>query len=197
MPDPAPGAHTLRPTPLLLGGLLSLAACSSVADTAPPPAPTLEQLRSVAITGIVDDTVRLVNGRWEGPPVVPGSAVRDAVVLLETVAVGDLDGQPGEEAVAAVMHSGGGTGTFLHLVVFVTGRDGQPAQLGVGLVGDRIEVRGLTIEQGDIHLDVLEAGPADPMCCPTQLARKSFELRGGRVQLAASTVTGTLPGSTP
>lgn len=187
----------MRPSSLLLTGLPLLAACGPASNPAPPPAPTLEQLRSVTITGIVEDTVRLVNGRWDGPPVVPGSAMRDMVVLLDSVAVGDLDGRPGEEAVAAVMHSGGGTGNFLYLVVFGPGSGGQPVQLGLGLVGDRIEVRGLTIEYGDIQLDVLEAGPADPMCCPTQLARKSFDLRSGRVELVASEVTGAVSDSTP
>lgn len=187
----------MPPSPLLLTGLLVLAACRPVSTPAPPPAPTLEQLRSVPVTGIVEDTVRLVNGRWDGPPIVPGSAMRDMVVLLDSVAVGDLDGQPGEEAVAAVMHSGGGTGRFLYLVVFGAGSDGQPVQRGLGLVGDRMDVRDLSIEDGDIQLDVLEAGPADPMCCPTQLARKSYDLRGGRVGLVASQVTGTLSDSIP
>lgn len=182
--------------PFLPAILLSFVACGPAAAPVPPPAPTLEQLRSVAITGIVDDTVRLVNGRWDGPPIVPGSAMRDMVQLLDTLAVGDLDGQPGDEAVVAVVHAGGGTGTFLYLVVFGTAPDGQPIQRGLGLVGDRIEVRGLVIEYGDIQLDVLEAGPADPMCCPTQLARKSYDLRSGLVDLVASKVTGTLPDST-
>lgn len=187
----------MRPPSFLLTGLLSLVACGPASNPAPPPAPTLEQLRSVTVTGILDDTVRLVNGRWDGAPVVAGSAMRDMVVLLDKVAIGDLDGQPGEEAVAAVVHSGGGTGNFLYLVVFGMGPDGQPMQRGLGLVGDRLEVRGLTVGFGDIQLDVLEAGPADPMCCPTQLARKSYDLRDGRVDLVASNVTGALPDSIP
>lgn len=145
----------------------------------------------------MEEPVRLADGRWEGPSVVPGSAMRDMVVLLDSVVIGDVDGQPGEEAVAAVMHSGGGTGDFLYLVVFGTGSDRRPTQLGIGLVGDRIEVRGLSLAYGDIQLDVLEPGPVDPMCCPTQLGRKFFDLRDGRVELLASVVTGVLPDSTP
>src|SRR6185295_11152330 len=39
---------------------------------------------------------------------------------------------------------------------------------------------------------VVEAGPGDAICCPGQLARKSYGFRDGTLRLASSSVTGRL-----
>jgi heat shock protein HslJ len=48
------------------------------------------------------------------------------------------------------------------------------------------------VSERAILLDAVEAGPNDPMCCPTQLVRKTYQAREGGLRLASSDVTGTL-----
>jgi hypothetical protein len=36
------------------------------------------------------------------------------------------------------------------------------------LLGDRIQINALSIENNKIVVDMITHGPEDPMCCPTQ-----------------------------
>jgi len=41
-------------------------------------------------------------------------------------------------------------------------------------------------------MDVVEAGPKDPACCPTQLARKTYAMDGGALKQSKSETMGTI-----
>jgi heat shock protein HslJ len=41
-------------------------------------------------------------------------------------------------------------------------------------------------------MDVIEAGPGEPACCPTQLTRKAFALQDGKLQQVENDVVGAL-----
>jgi heat shock protein HslJ len=56
------------------------------------------------------------------------------------------------------------------------------------LVGDRTQVRGLALAGGQVWLDLVEQGPSDAACCPTQLARRAWALHGD--ELTATDVEG-------
>jgi heat shock protein HslJ len=64
--------------------------------------------------------------------------------------------------------------------------------VGSASVGDRVQVRALSIVDGVVVLDVVEAGPGDALCCPGQLAQKSYAFRDGALTLVSSSVTGRL-----
>ena len=179
---------------------LAIAACgqkeaptpAAAAPAGPPPTPTLEQLKGATVSGVFDQAVTLANGKYDGPPAAPGAASRPTLVLWEpAVAFGDMDGTPGNEAVAVLSSSGGGSGEFVHIAVFGV-RDGQLVNLGTAEVGDRVKLRSLWLEKGKAIMDVVEAGPKDPACCPTQLARKTYVMEGGALKQSKSEAMGTI-----
>jgi len=179
--------------------MLGLAACSktppqpaAAVSQGPPPAPTLEQIRSATVSGVLEQPVTLVGGAYEGPPVEAGAASRPALTLwAPSVIFSDVDGTPGNEAVAMLSTSSGGSGEFVHVAVFAV-QDGKAVSLASALVGDRVKLHKLWVEHGQIHMDVIEAGPNDPACCPAQLSRKAFALEGGVLQQKSSDVVGAL-----
>ena len=158
----------------------------------PPPTPTLEQLKSATVTGLFDQAVTLAGGRYEGEPYEPGAASRPGLMLWEpTVHFGDLDGAEGSEAVALLSATTGGSGEFVHVAVFGL-RDGALVNLGTAPVGDRTRVQAVWLEKGRIVMDVVEIGPNDAACCPTQVARKTYGLEGGGLKQLSSDVRGVL-----
>lgn len=152
---------------------LLVAGCASVG------APTLDELRNGTIHGIAEAPITLRDGAWEGEPFQPGGASRLRVTLWDQpIAVGDLDGRPGEEVAAILSASTGGSASLVYVAVFGRRDDGRLASAVAVLVGDRIKVRAMSIAERRVTLDIVEAGPGDPQCCPSRLARKSYSLQG-------------------
>ena len=157
-------------------------------------APTADELAGATYTGIEDQgPVTLSAGKWEGPPLIEGGASVPALWLSEGFRLtGDLDQDGADEA---VVHLTGGTGNFGYLAVM--GREGgEVVQEAIGLVGDRVQIRGARIDGGSVVLEVLQAGPGDGMCCPRQLATRTFGIRSGKLVETAVQVTGTASLST-
>jgi hypothetical protein len=140
-----------------------------------------------------DGTATLVNGVY-AEPAAPGSAISTTVTLLpQYTAVGELNGQP---AAAVILASDpGGSGTFVDLAV-VTDVNGMPTNVATTNLGDRVKVNSVTIADNQIAVDMLKAGPDDPMCCPSQEVVQTYELQGDQLVLidmqeVATSTTGT------
>lgn len=158
----------------------------------PPATPTLDDLRSAAVGGVFEQAVTLTGGIYEGPPAEPGAASRPRLALWEpTFHTADLDGEMGSEAVVMLSSTSGGSGEFVYLAVFGN-RDGALANLATVPVGDRVRLQSLWLERGKVVMDVIEPGPADAACCPTQVSRKTFGYDGGAFKQASSEVRGVL-----
>ena len=167
-------------------------ACDRGGAIEEPVAPSLEELSSATFTGIYDEAVTLVDGRWEGEPFVEGGASRPSAGLVDHFAlIGDLDGDGREETTALLWESSGGSGTRLYLAVMARGPNNLE-DLGTALVGDRVQVYSARIVDGRIELDVVQAGPGDAMCCPSQLATRGWTLSAGNLVEGEATITGTL-----
>jgi len=186
--------------PALTSALLALAGCGgkeapdpvAARASGPPPTPTLEQLKGATVAGVFDRAVTLTNGQHDGPPAAPGAASHPTLMLWDTAVVfGDVDGAPGSEAVAMLSSNSGGSGEFVYVAVFGV-QDGRLLNLGTAEVGDRTKLQNLWLQGGKVVMDVVEAGPKDPACCPTQLARKTYALEGGTLKQSKSEVLGTL-----
>lgn len=159
-------------------------------------APTLADLAQATYRGLgfaPEGTITLDGGVWEAEP-LPGSGAdglpSDRATLIEQLyATGDLDGDGDDEAVVGLAQNPPGTGNFLYLAVF-----GGPDHdnLGTALVGDRVQVISLAVEDGVVHLDAVEVGPEDAMCCPTTKVRSTWELVDGELRETGSEVYGTL-----
>jgi heat shock protein HslJ len=167
-------------------------ATPAVTQVAKPAAPTRDQLLGATVSGVFDAPVTLAAGRYEGPPAEAGAASKPTLQLWEpTLEFVDVDGAPPEEGVALLTSSEGGSGTYSHLGVFNV-QDGKAATLGVVPLGDRVQLFRLWHEPGKVLLDIVEPGPGDPSCCPTQLSRKAFGWKDGKLQQLASDVVGGL-----
>lgn len=175
-----------------VASLLALAGCAAK-DAAPAPdaqampttpeAPGLEQLLVATVTGPWTQPVTLVDGRYDGPPVAAGAKSHPTLVLLRpSMLLGDLDGSPPSEAVALLAQSEGGSGEFTHLAVFAM-RDGRAQSIATIPVGDRVQLFRAWLERDQVHMDVIEAAPGEPACCPTRVSRKAYGLRDGELAL--------------
>lgn len=174
-------------------GLLAWLPLFAALPTAAQPAPDLDELRDARFSGIEGlGEVTLVDGVWEGTPPAPGGATRPSVSLVPGFRrVGDLDGDGVPEAVVLLAARGGGTGENLHLAV--VDRDGDRlVNTATARVGDRVQVRGGQIEADRIVLDVVQAGPGDPACCPGELVTRAWALRGSRLEELPATRAGRL-----
>lgn len=121
---------------------------------------------------------RLKNGMYES-----GGGLDDYVSLkLVALALGDLNGDGQSEAAVVLVSNFGGSGSFYEITVLVN--RGQDLEQTNNLeLGDRVEIKKLSIAGGKIRLELLTHGPDDPMCCPSQKATLTFGLAAGRLQL--------------
>ena len=152
----------------------------------------LTRLQNSAYSGFdnIAGEVLLDAGHWEDRPPQPGSASVPRVDLLgDLVARGDLDGDGEDEAAVMLTTNFGGTGVY-HYVAVVGQEGAENRNLDTRLVGDRVQLRGMRIEEGRLMLDLVRAGPGDAGCCPTEVATLQYRLQDGKltepVQVGAS-----------
>jgi heat shock protein HslJ len=177
---------------VIIAAVWATPACNRGSVAEEPAAPSLEKLSSATYTGIYDEAITLVKGRWEGEPFVEGGASRPSAGLVDHFAlIGDLDGDDREETAVLLWESSGGSGTRLYLAVMGR-RHRAIVNLGTTLVGDRVQVRSGGIRDGRIELEVVQTGPEDAMCCPSQLATRRWALGEGGLVESEATITGTL-----
>ena len=161
---------------------------------------TLDQLRNaqyhLPLLGDDNTPIQFTDGAGH---IVFGEGATERVsagIVNDTVAFGDLDGDGFADAAVVVFISGGGSGTFIHLVA-VLDRDGQPAQAAFAHLGDRVPVRSLTIASGEIVAETVVHRPSDGLCCPTLEITRTFTLQGNQlVPRQALVIESPLPGET-
>lgn len=178
----------------LVAGLLGFAICcaprgsgnSGTGGAALSEAPSMEELAGATYEGITDSPIHLQGGRWEGKPPTPGAASRPYVQLVDGVReTGDIDGDGKDEAVVVLVYNGGGSGNFVHVAV-VGRRNGGTRNLATALVGDRVSIRSIHVSEGLLEIDLVQQGPGDPMCCPSERAFRSWAFdQGSLVEITA------------
>ena len=107
--------------------------------------------------------------------IVPGAATKIRVMLSGRMAFGYTgDGQ--EIAAVVLITDPGGSGTFYYLAAVVE-QEGELVNVATTFLGDRVQVKSLSMENGEIVVDMVTHGPEDPMCCPTQRAVQRYTLQ--------------------
>jgi len=155
-------------------------------------APKALELANATYSGVMNDPVTLSDGRWEGAPYVEDGASRPTVGLIDHfILAGDLDGDGLDEAVTLLWESSGGSGNRLYLAA-VARNDEAITNLGTAMIGDRVQIRSGTIEDGRITLDIVRAGPEDAACCPTEKALVTWMLGEDGLSRIADQTIGTL-----
>jgi hypothetical protein len=112
-------------------------------------------------------TVKLVDGvYYEG---------ETSVTLFPQIAIGDLNGDQIDDAAVLLAESGGGTGTFVSLVI-IASQNGHFTQVGSAPVDDRPVIETLTIENGALRLNAIIHAINDPMVSPTLKVSQTYKL---------------------
>jgi heat shock protein HslJ len=180
----------------LLAGIAVVAAAvgdpGEGSETGSGLAPSWEELANFTFEGVYPRPVRLTDGRWEGDPFVPDGASRPSLEIADPVLVtGDLDGDGSDEAVVLLMQASGASGLFHHLAV-VSREGGALVQRGAAPLGDRVQIRAARVDGERVILEIVQAGPEDAMCCPTEMAELVWELLDRGLTQISSRLTGTL-----
>ena len=161
---------------------------------------TLNQLRNaeyrLPLVGDEDTPIQFTDGEGQ---IAFGEGATERVhagIVDDTVAFGDLDGDGIADAAVVVFISGGGSGTFIHLVA-VLDRDGAPEQAAWAFLGDRVPVRNLAVTGGRIVARTVTHRPSDGLCCPTLEVTRTFGLEADQlVPRQALVIESPLPGET-
>lgn len=117
--------------------------------------------------------VQLTDGVYETG--TAGGADYVSVNMLNFVASGDLNRDGRAEVVALVAENYGGTGTFVFLTVYTDANNTLTFQTSL-MIDDRPSVNAMSIDNGEIFLDVVTHGLEDPFCCPTLHTSRHYHL---------------------
>ena len=127
---------------------------------------------------------KLVAGKYE-ESAAPGSASKVTVNLLaQPVAFGDLNGDGVDDAAVVLATNSGGSGTFIVLNAVLNDKGAAKFASSISL-GDRTQVKAITISGGVITVDEIRLRAQDPLCCPTEQATLKFKLVDGKLTEAA------------
>lgn len=114
-------------------------------------------------------------------PAQPGYV---AVVMTDSIAFGDLDGDGADDAAAVIVENYGGTGQFVSVAAFLN-RGGLPVYVASRFIDDRALVNAFAIYNGEIYLDAMIHGFEDPGCCPNFPTRQVLRLWQGALVLSS------------
>jgi len=161
---------------------LLVASCARQQDMVQQADTVLSCAADAEYFGILDHPVRLSDGKWEGRPFVPDGASRPRAGLLEDFYIfGDIDQDGHNEAVVILWENSGGSGTFYYLSVLEMSHNGC-RNCATDFIGDRVKIEGGRVEHGAIVLNVLQAGPEDPACCPSVKRVMKWQFRHGKLK---------------
>ena len=124
--------------------------------------------------------VTLTDGVYEGEPFVEGGAARPTVTFVPMTAFGDLNGDGVDDAAVLLAENSGGSGVFTYLAAVVN-NNGQPVDAGTVMLGDRIQIKSMVIENEQIVMEMITQGPEDAMCCATLKVRNTYALQDGQL----------------
>jgi len=139
---------------------------------------------------LVDGPVQLINGNWNGPSDT-GFSHPYVSIMPDFTVYGDIDRDGNNEAVVVVHESGGGSGIDRVLALF--GRVGEEVRhFGSVRLGDRVQVRSVQIKPTQLIAEYVRQGENEPRCCPTEVARTTWNYADGKFSIAADDILGKL-----
>ncbi len=168
---------------LLFTAPLSADECEIPLSSSERSEPVWPALANATLSGVLKEPVTLRAGQYSSEPFVPGGSARHELQLWpELLLSADLDGKPGDEKIGLFSLQSGGSGTFIYLVA-TRMENGQSLPFPALLLGDRIQIRSLAVDQQKIILHTIEAGEGQPACCGTQQRVLTVGLHGNELAL--------------
>ncbi len=133
-------------------------------------------------------TVTLDSGEYQNPE------EHIYVTYIKTVAYGDVTGDGTEDALVLLGANSGGSGIFTDLAVVTTDTSATATNIATTLLGDRVDVRDVTIADGDVAVAMVTQGPNEPMCCGTLQVTVTYRWQDGTLAEISRTENGYLNG---
>ena len=132
-------------------------------------------------------TIKLENGAYlKGTD--PASTDYASIKLADPMAFGDLNGDGASDAAVLLAENYGGSGVFVSLIAMLN-QNGRPVQAASELVDDRPILNSISIQDGQIFLDVTVHRPNDPACCAAQRNELVYTYEAGRLVLTRLSMT--------
>lgn len=131
---------------------------------------------------VEDEPITLKNGKAVSE-LAPGSLSTEETSLTSDLAYGDINKDGNNDTVALLLQSGGGSGTFVYLVAYVSGNVGYKGSNAV-FIGDRISPKSVAVSSaGVITLKYLDRKPSEAMASePTVPVTKTFDYKAGKLE---------------
>ena len=166
---------------MAIPSLATKTAVSPLPTSTPIPPLTLEALKNAEYDSEFpkDHRAKLTDGKYE-EEYQPGAATKLIIQLYPAYAIGDLNGDGVDDAAVIQVASPGGSGTFYYLAAVIN-ENGTPKHIASQSLGDRIQVKSISIKSGEVVIDMVEHGPKDPLCCPTVEVTRTYKLQGDRL----------------
>jgi hypothetical protein len=181
------------PTPsrvslVMPGKIPTVQAADKNPEGQPTPVDWIELLKNLTYMSVFTQSgmAPLVDGRYE-ETVAPASASKILVTLTDYIVLSDLTGYGTPGALVVLATDSGGSGVFMDLAAVVL-QEGVPVNLATTLLGDRVRINSLSVQDAKIIVDMITQGPTDPMCCPTQHVIEVCQLQGDQLVRMSSRV---------
>lgn len=131
---------------------------------------SIEQAKSVEFT-FEDKSLKFNNGKYEDLANLTTATFFEENGGLQ---LAEIDEKPGKDAIVVYSVSTGGSGVFIVINVVSLAED-VPKVIAHKLLGDRIIIHNILVENKIISIDATVHGPDDAFCCPT--LRKTINLK--------------------
>jgi hypothetical protein len=167
---------------LMLVVLLMRCGGTSEKQTITPTSLTMELLRNAEYKSEwpAAGKAKLIDGSYT-EKYVPGAATELVIRLSDHHAIGDLNGDGAKDAAVVLVSDPGGSGTFHDLAVVVNQNE-RPKHVATEALGDRIVVKSLSIQSGEIAMTLLTRKPNEPMSAePKVEVTRKFKLQGNKL----------------
>lgn len=115
------------------------------------------------------------------------------VSYIKTAGYADVNGDGEEEALVLLGTNFGASGMFTDLAI-VHMVDGMSVNLDTIMLGDRVDVRDVTVDGANILVTMVTQGPNEPMCCGTLEVTVTYSLEGETLTEVTRTENGYLNG---
>jgi hypothetical protein len=169
-------ATPVLPTPMPIPSL-------TVTPTVAPAPLTLAALKNAEYQSefVTSGKAKLTDGVYKES----GAATQVEVRLLDTVVLTDLNADGVSDAVVILSIAPGGGNDFYYLVALLN-QNGVPQPVASFLLGDRVQIKGMTLDNGEIVLSMLAHGTRDPICCPTQAVMRRYKFQNNKLVALAT-----------
>jgi len=141
-----------------------------------------ETMDTITIRDIYPHPVELINGHYETAPAIAGAASRETVDLVK---MQDIAGANRESRLLVLVRNSGGSGSLTYAAVMQKTR-AEWNNVATAALGDRARVRAMSMSENQLILDLIVAGPDEPVCCPNMKQRRIYSLDGSSLHLATT-----------